>query len=136
MTQNQSSSPAFSFEWLVSAIGMESAHALVNTFGGTAIYVGIGSGARGKRHRAKLVSVLGDKAAETLAAIYGGETLYIPKCRHAALAARDARIKRQFEDRRSGGEGAVSAMQALAQEYQLSDRRVRQILRPLPVPKR
>lgn len=66
-----------------------------------------------------LVETIGEEAARKLCRMYGGESLYIPKADTIERADRRERIIRAYNG---------SNVRALAEQYDLTPRRIRQIV--------
>lgn len=120
-----------SVENIIRLIGLPKTQRLVEQLGGTSFPVAKAQTKLGQIRYELLAEVVGTTAADQLTAEYGGEVLYIPNCKAAARAARDAAIHARFDQlvRELSSNEAVSL---LAREYQLSDRRVWDILKVLP----
>lgn len=118
---------------LVDLIGLDKAMKLVKTLGGTTFPVPKRATSLGELRYNMLADVVGVDAADALVKHYGGDELYIPRCAAALQAARDAEINEAFVAETRTGRSAADVVFSLARRYKLSDRRVWDILKTLPV---
>ncbi len=118
---------------LAALIGLPTTLKLVRQLGGTTIPVAKGRTRLGAARREMLAEVVGDEATDTLTRHYGGEVLYIPRCHAALLAARDRAIHTRFDASIRAGASANQTVAELARTHRLSDRRIWDILKVVPV---
>ncbi|MGE4539232.1 MAG: Mor transcription activator family protein [Desulfovibrio sp.] len=122
-----------SVQELVDLIGLPKAMTLVRTLGGTTFPVPKRATSLGELRYNVLADVVGVDAADTLVKRFGGDALYVPRCAAALQAARDAAINDTFVAETRAGRSSADVVSALARRYKLSDRRVWDILKTLPV---
>ena len=118
---------------LVDLIGLDKAMKLVRTLGGTTFPVPKRATSLGELRYNVLADVVGVDAADVLVRRFGGDELYIPRCAAALQAARDAAINDTFVVETRAGRSSADVVSVLARRYKLSDRRVWDILKTLPV---
>ena len=110
------------------AIGMPATLVLVDKLGGTTWPVSKGKRQDGMQRYKRLQAVIGKDAADILAQEWGSVPLYIPRCAAALRRVRDLDINRQYVEGVRAGKSGRSLVEGLAIEYQLSDRRIWEIL--------
>lgn len=114
---------------IANVIGYAGAMRLVAELGGRSWEFAKGANRPGQAHVAALADILGDEAAEQLTSRVGGNKIYIPKCDAALRRLRDLEIHRQFEQAIREGVSANTVVAELARAFELSDRRVWDILK-------
>ena len=122
-----------SVQELVDLIGLETAMKLVRSLGGTTFPVPKRATKLGELRYNVLADVVGVDAADVLVKHFGGGELYVPRCAAALQAARDAAINADFVDQVRTGRSSADVVFSLARRYKLSDRRVWDILKTVPV---
>lgn len=106
---------------------------IAGLLGGTTIRIPEGKNAQGRKAFAKLVGLVGKRLAHKLRLHYQQEEIYIPRLDRAYRAIRDRHIHTQIEAMFKDGISSDKAVRLLAQENDLSDRRIWEILKE-PVP--
>lgn len=119
---------------MVGRIGLSSTLTVVERLGGITWRVAEGHGPEGAAKRAALADWVGTDIEELLHRHYRNEELYIPRCHAALLALRNQHIHQRVEQGLRQGYSACALVIDLAREYRLSDRRVWEILKQVPVP--
>ena len=119
---------------MVGRIGLSSTLTVVERMGGITWRVAEGHGPEGAAKRAALADWVGTDIEELLHRHYQNEELYIPRCHAALLALRNQHIHQRVEQGLRQGYTACALVMDLAREYRLSDRRVWEILKQVPVP--
>lgn len=109
-----------SFQQIADVIGTGQALVLCNDFGGTEEYI-----PKKMTEEHKIAVSIGMAAAVKLSGEFGGERLEIPRCVAIHQRKRDAEIREAA--------AAGKAKKKLAREYQLTERRVRQITNTDPM---
>lgn len=119
------------FEQLVRLVGEEVAFVLVRKYSGTYMPIGKNQFKAGKVLHAMLVEAVGEEIALKIEAAYATQRkIYIPKCEHAVLELRNRFIRRQFDELTANGHmTAMTAVNNLVAEHQLTDRRIWAILK-------
>ncbi|WP_300335597.1 Mor transcription activator family protein [Accumulibacter sp.] len=108
---------------LIALIGLAPTLALVNVWGGQILHVPTGDNPNSKARR-RLVAVIGDSATEALIWNYPGAKLTIARCVAAMRDERDRRIIAAY--------GAGTPVAQLVADHQLTDRRIRTIIKRSP----
>lgn len=121
-----------SAQQLIHVIGWADTARLINAFGGTTLPMPSGVNAIGRATLALLAEKMGDEVTQKLAHYYGGAPLYVPRCDAALRRARDNVIISEFETRIRAKETATSAVNLLAMQHKLTDRRIWKILKTTP----
>lgn len=117
---------------LVRLIGLIKTLKLVDNLGGTTFPVPVGSNRLGQMRYERLAEVIGEDAATALCAEYARENLYIPNCKEAIRKVRDRIIHSRFDALVKNGHSSNAAVDMLARENTLCDRRIWKILKVLP----
>ncbi|MBI4804444.1 MAG: DNA transposition protein [Desulfovibrio sp.] len=119
---------------LVPLVGQAVASELVRQLGGTTFPVPKRETAQGEIRYRMLVAVIGEAAADLLIYHYGGTELYIPRGARSIQEHRDAAINEEATAAIRAGVSTTVIVNELARKYQLTDRRVWDILKTLPKP--
>lgn len=114
---------------IANIIGYSAAMRLVAELGGRSWEFAKGVNRPGQATVAALGEILGEEAADLLTSRVGGNKIYIPKCDTALRLLRDLEIHRQFEQAVREGVTANTVVAELARAFELSDRRVWDILK-------
>jgi len=117
---------------MAEVIGLRKTLYLVETLGGTTFPVPKRETKLGELRFNVLADVIGVDAADILVRRYGSTDLYIPRCAEALRRARDTAICREY-DRLIQTMSGNEAVQRLARTHSLSDRRVFDILKRVPM---
>lgn len=122
-----------SIQTIAKLIGMARTIKLVEQLGGTTFPISKNQTRQGEIRFELLAEVIGVVAADVLTKHFGGEMVYIPSCADALRRLRNIDIITRF-DLLSTELGANQAVQTLAREYHLSDRRIWKILKTTEMP--
>lgn len=119
---------------MVGRIGLLATLTVVERMGGTTWRVAEGHGSEGAAKREALADWVGTDTEMLLHRHYAGEEIYLPRCHSALVALRNQQIHQRVEQGLRQGHSASALVADLAREYRLSDRRVWDILKQVPVP--
>jgi Mor family transcriptional regulator len=122
-----------SVQELVDLIGLQKAMKLVRSLGGTTFPVPKRQTKLGELRYNMLADVVGVDAADALVRHFGGGELYVPRCAAALQAARDAEINAYFVAETNKGRSSAEVVFHLARRYKLSDRRIWNVLKTVPI---
>lgn len=117
---------------VIPIIGQAVAAELVRRLGGTTFPVPKRETAQGELRYRQLAAVVGEEAAGLLVYHYGGTMLYIPRGARAIQEQRDAAIHDAVTDAIRSGRTMTEVVNEMALKYQLTDRRVWEILKIVP----
>lgn len=115
---------------LIRILGKEATFALISRYGGSSIPVPKAKNVQGLIRYESIAEEIGEEATGKLCSHYGGDILYVPRCAAWWRHERNRRIRADF-DRLTINEGWSSNEVAafLAIDYELSDRRIWEILK-------
>ncbi len=117
----------------IGLIGLTKSVRLIHAWGGTTFPVGKNKRKGGQIRFAALAEVVGVEAAEILTRHYSGEVIAIPRCWRAMLALRNQKMRAEFDDI-TATETAIHAVSTLARRYEMTERRVWEILNQIDLP--
>lgn len=114
-------------------IGLPATLVVVERMGGTTWRIAEGRTAEGEAKRAALADLIGSELEQLLHREYSGEEIYLARCHKALLHWRDLAIHQRFEQGVREGVTARTLVAELAREFQLSDRRIWDVLKHHPL---
>ncbi|MDL2266786.1 hypothetical protein LJC46_02210 [Desulfovibrio sp. OttesenSCG-928-G15] len=109
-------------------IGVTAMIALVKAVGGTTMIIPKAYGVKPPASYTLLVDFIGETAADKLCRHYGGFKVYIPKCEDALRRLRNVMMTEEYDSRIRAGETGTDIVKDLVRRYNLSDRRVEDIV--------
>lgn len=112
---------------LVRLIGYQAALELLKAKGGRTVVFSKGKRTDGQAQYEAVAEIAGQEAADLLAEHFNGIPVYLPRCAKALRAARDQRIREEY-DAGTKTASARSVVAAIAENYDMSDRNVWKIV--------
>ncbi len=112
---------------IANLVGMSKTMQLVQAFGGTNLPMPIG--VENSMTEQALISAVGEETAELLMESYGGDRLYIPRCEVALRDWRNNRLIAELKQAVMNGISQTRAIRQLAIQYELSERRIYELLK-------
>ncbi|MFT0211807.1 Mor transcription activator family protein [Pseudomonas sp. F1_0610] len=113
-----------SVQEMIALIGFSNTLKVVQALGGTTWRVAIGRSAEGEAKREALAEMVGSEAEQLLRQHYAQNEIYLPRCCALLRKVRDLNIHNEYDIAIKQGLSARDTVWQLARQYQLSDRRV------------
>lgn len=105
---------------IAEAVGFDTLERLVAAFGGLRVPVNKGKRAHGMENRRRLLSVVSHDDIERLIPLTREGQLYVPTCKDAYRAAREAAFLADYEQLRTDGESQRFILMALCGRHGIS----------------